>query len=571
MTAVLGIIVLFFLLVLVCSWPLGSYVAAVIEDPDEIRWIRPLRAIERVFSSRLKGFYLLEMSWKEYFFALLTFVSVGFFVLFTLLRWQAIWFFFDPHAVNMPSDTAFNTAISFVTNTNWQSSIPEIELSTYVQMMGITTQQFFSACTGMALLCAFARGLRNKENTKIGNFWRDVVRFSVYVLFPLSLFVSFLLVAAGVPQSASGSVEYQTMEGMETELPMGMVASQVAIKQLGTNGGGLFRANSAHPLENPTPVSNVLELVSILLLPLALCRTFAELVKAPRQGILIVSVMAVLFIGGAFLACYAESSPIPFLPKQERSFFEAEGNMEGKETRFGPFWSVLWSVATTAVSNGSTNSSISSFLPLAGGVPMGMIQLGEVLFGGIGTGIVGAVVYLLLAVFSAGLMVGRTPEYLGKKIEAKEMKLVILLAILPSALVLTSCALTIMQPVGRATLSSHGPHGITETLYAFSSSAANNGSSFQGLQANIPLYNFLLGALMYLGRLFSAALILALAGTLAEKKKVAVGAGTLPTETVSFGVWFGFVTLLVGALNFLPAFTLGPVLEHVMLFFPIHR
>jgi len=571
MIAVFGTIVFFFLLVLLLAWPLGGYIATVIETPERIRWIRPLQRLERFFSLRLKGFYLIEMGWKEYFFALLSFISVGFLLLFTLLRWQGVWFFFDPNALNMPSHTAFNTAMSFVTNTNWLSCIPEVELSCLVQMIGITTQQFFSACVGMALLCAFARGLKNKENKKIGNFWRDVTRFSVYVLLPLCFIVSLLLVATGVPQSASGSVRYQSVEGVETELPLGMIASQIAIKQLGSNGGGLFRANGAHPLENPSPLSNLIELAAILLIPLALCRTFADLVRAPRQGMLIISVMAVLFIGGAFLACYAESSQIPFLPEQERSFFEAQGNMEGKETRFGPFWSVLWAVSTTAVANGSTNSSISSFLPLAGAIPLGMIQLGEVLFGGVGTGIVGAVVYLLLAVFSAGLMVGRTPEYLGKKIEAKEMKLVILLAIIPAALVLTSLSLTLMQPEGRGSLSSHGPHGITEALYAFSSSAANNGSSFQGLQANNPLYNFLLGALMYLGRLFSAALILALAGSFAEKKKIAVGAGTLSTGSVAFGVWFAFVILLIGALNFLPVFVLGPVVEHVMLFFPIYR
>jgi len=555
-----AIVTIIFVICLFCiAWPLGEYIARVIEDPDRFCWLRPLRWIERGIGSLLGGVYRASMGWKEYFFSLFAFSMVSIFCFYLFLR------------LYLPTDTAFNFAISFVSNTNWQSCVPEIDLDYVVHMVGVTTQQFLSASVGFSLLCAFSRGFVNQGQAVLGNFWRDVVRFSLYVLMPVDTVFALLLVATGVPQSIKGEVQYTTLEQVETKIPIGMYASQVAIKQLGSNGGGVFRANGAHPLENPSPWSNLIELAGILLVPLALCRTFGEFVRAPRQGFMIASVMAILFIGAVIFACLAESRQLPFLPDQERSLFCAEGNMEGKECRFGPFWSVLWAVATTAVANGSVNCALSSLLPLAGGVSLAMMQLGEVVFGGLGTGVVGAVIFLLLAVFSAGLMVGRTPEFLGKKIEAKEMRLVLLLALLPSILVLIFLSVVLLLPEGRGALSSHGPHAMTEGLYAFSSAAANNGSSFQGLQADIPLYNTLLGIVMFVTRYFSAAIILALAATLSRKKKVASGAGTLPTDSFAFGLWFGFVILILGALNFLPAFTLGPIVEHVMLFVPIQR
>lgn len=552
------------------AWPLGGFIAKVINDPEQIPYVRPLRCLEDCCATVLDSTYKTEMNWKEYFFSLLMFHTVGIFLLFLMLRFQSIWSFLDPTAVNFSAIAAFNTSISFVTNTNWQSYIPETQMSWPVQMIGLTTQNFMSAAVGVSLLCAVARAFRRAETNKIGNFWQDLIRCTVYVLLPLSCLAAVLLLASDVPQSTAGTVSYTTLEGEKTCIPVGMCASQIAIKQLGTNGGGFFRANSAHPLENPNAWSNLIELFCILLIPMALCRTFGELVRSSKQGILFISVMAALFIGGVFLGCLAEGQEIPFLPEgEETSLFQAEGNMEGKECRFGPFWSVLWAVSTTATSNGSVNASLSSFFPLGGGVSLGFMQLGELIFGGIGTGMTTAVVFLLIAVFAAGLMVGRTPEYLGKKIEAREMKPVALLAIFPAAVVLIFTSIALTQSGGVSALSSRSPHGISEALYAFTSATANNGSSFAGLSSNAALYNVMTGIAMYLGRMIPAALTLALAGAIVEKKKIAQTVGTLATENVAFGVWFCFVIFIMGALNFLPVFTLGPIIEHMNLFFPV--
>lgn len=567
MTSALAVTLLFVAVMLSLAWPLGKYIAVVLETPETISWLMPLRWLENRCAAVLGAAYKSEMSWKEYFFSLLTFHSVCVLFLFLMLRFQSLWVFLDPRATDFSASAAFNTAISFATNTNWTSYIPELQMSWPVQMVGLTTQNFLSASVGISLMCTLARAFCRAQTNKIGNFWQDIVRFSLYVLLPLSLLASLLLLAGEVPQSAQGAVSYTTLEGECVTVPVGMCASQIAIKQLGTNGGGFFNVNSAHPFENPTVWSSLVELVGILLLPMALCRTFGELVRSPRQAVLFVSVMTVLFVGAVMIGCWAEGGPSPLLPREGSSLFQAEGNMEGKECRCGPFWSVLWAASTTATSNGSVNSSLTSFLPLSGGVCMGLMQLGEVVYGGVGTGVTTAVVFLLIAVFAAGLMVGRTPEYLRKKIEAREMKPVALLAIFPAIVVLLSTAITLLHPSGLETLSGRTPHAITEVLYAFSSCAANNGSSFKGIMDSLPFLNLLTGVVMYVGRLFPAALTLCLAGVLAEKKHVAQTAGTLATDTVAFGVWFVFVILIIGALNFLPAFTVGPLTDHMQLLF----
>ena len=556
----------FLLLVLMIAWPLGKYIFFVMEKLDTVPIAQPFLTLEKKIFSKIETIYFKEMSWKEYFFALLTFHTVGIVWLFLLLRFQGIFSAFDSMAVNMPPFTAFNTAISFVTNTNWQSYTPETDVSWIVASIGLGTQLFFSAAVGICLLCCLARSFMLKESKHIGCFWMDLVRASVYVLLPLALIFAPLLATTGVPQSFKGHTFYKTLEHPEkkSDVVLGCVASHVAIKQIGSNGGGLYAANGAHPFENPSPVSNILEMLAMLLVPIALCRTFAEIVQFKRQAILFLSVMGSLFLFACLCAFWAEGTTIPLIG--ETDFFQTTGNMEGKECRFGPFWSIFWTIVTTATSTGAVNSSISSFLPLGTGIPLVLMQTGEVVFGGVGTGVTGAIMFLLIAVFAAGLMVGRTPEYLGKKIEAGEMKFVTLLTILPASLVLVSTAFALTTDQGIASLSSHSPHGMTEALYTFSSVAASNGSSFEGIETNTPFYNALLGIIMYVARIFAAAMILALAGSLAGKKKIAISVGTLPTDTVPFALWFAFVILIFGALNFLPSFILGPVMEHITLF-----
>ena len=565
MIAILCVAFVFVTLLSSVAWVLGGWIASVLETPESAPFLGPFRWIERVSSSIIGNDYKSEMTWKEYFFSFLVFHTCGIVFLFVLLRWQEFWTF-DPLAKDMEAYTAFNVAVSFVTNTNWQAYVPEVQMSWPVQMIGLTVQNFVSAAAGVTILCVVARAFRRSETNKLGNFWQDIVRSSVYILLPLSLIMALALAWTGVPQTAAGAVTIEALDSPERTLPLGMCASQVAIKQLGTNGGGFYSANSAHPLENPTPVSNLIELMAIVLLPMALCRTFGELVRSKRQGLLFLAVMGTMLFGAIVLGACAEGRAVPGLLEKEPSLFQAEGNMEGKECRFGPFWSVVWAVATTATGNGSVNASLSSFFPLTGGVCLTLIDLGEVVFGGLGTGMTSAVVFLLIAVFAAGLMVGRTPEYLGKKIEAKEMKFVSLLTILPSAVVLIATAYALTHPAGVGALSVRGPHGFSEALYAFSSTSLNNGSSFAGLATGSPLYLVMTGVTMYIGRLFPVALLLALSGTLVEKRRVAMTAGTLDTDSLAFGVWFGFVILMLGALNFIPALTLGPLIEHVNLF-----
>lgn len=562
MIAPLSVLFLFLCITLSVAWPLGRYIAYVLDAPT----LAPCVWIEKRCARMLGSLYIAQMSWKEYLFAFLSFNTLGIFVLFILFRWQHA---IDPSVANWPADTAFNAAISFVTNTNWQSYVPETNMGWVAQTVGITTQQFVSAASGVTILCALARAFRNEGSQLLGNFWQDLVRSSLFLFLPLALLLAPLLVATGVPQSL-GHATYTTLDQSHIrKVRLGMCASQVAIKQLGTNGGGCFVANSAHPLENPSPISNLLELFSILVIPMALCRAFGEMVGAPRQGTLFVCVMIVIFTLLTALALFAESQENPIISTRSVSLFQATGNMEGKECRIGPFWSVLWAATTTATSNGSVSSCLSSFYPLAGVVPLIFMQLGGAIFGGVGVGMVSAIAFLLIAIFSAGLMVGRTPEYLGKKIEVEEMRLVILIAVFPAALALLATAVSVGFAVGRASISSPGAHGFTEVLYAMCSSAANNGSAFQGLGANTPFYNITSGIVIYLARFLPVGMTLALAHVLSKKKKVAAGAGTLPTDSIAFGLWFGFVILILGALNFLPAITLGPLVEHMSLFFPL--
>lgn len=552
----------FFLCVLAIAWPLGAYIYKVMES-TEVSFCSPFFLFEKKVRTFFGEFYEQKMTWKEYFFALLAFHTVGIFFLYLVFRFQGSLSFVDPLAKNMSPHMAFNAAISFVTNTNWQSYIPETDVSWIVNALGIVTQQFFSAAVGICVLCVVARSFLLHESKDVGNFWRDLLRASVFILLPLSLIVSIGLVATGVPESFRGAVEYSTLENPDhhRSLPIGCVASQVAIKQLGTNGGGLYEANAAHPFENPTPLSNILELVTMLLIPMACCRTFGEIVKEKRQAYLLLAVMGALFLCACFCGFLTEGAQV--LSSSRDSLFQVSGNMEGKECRFGLFWSIIWSVVTTATSTGAVNSSLSSYLPLGGSIPLALMEIGEVICGGIGTGVLGMLVFLFIAIFAAGLMVGRTPEYLGKKIESREMKFVILLAIMPAALVLIGTATSLMTKMGLSSLSSLDFHGITEVLYAFSSGAVNNGSSFSDLRSDTYFYTFSLGIVMYIGRMLPLALFLALAGALSQKKLVAIGAGTLRTDSFAFGMWLVFIVIIIGALNYLPAFTLGPILEHI--------
>jgi K+-transporting ATPase ATPase A chain len=557
--------------------PLGRFVASVTTG-DVPRWLRPLGLLER-------GLYRVagvdpadEMPWQRYAGAVLAFSIVGFLATFGVQRLQHL-LPLNPAALPaVAPDSAFNTAVSFVTNTNWQGYAGESTMSHLTQMTVLTVQNFVSAAVGIAVLSALARGFTRASTGTIGNFWVDLVRGTVYVLLPLAFALAIVLVSQGVVQTFAASEEVPLLEPIKgpdgktiatQTIAIGPAASQVAIKQLGTNGGGFFNANSAHPLENPTPFSNLLELVAILLLPTALCVTFGDLLGDRRQGLALLAAMVAIFLPLLLVALAAEQSGNPALAAlgvdQTPSALQPGGSMEGKETRFGIASSVLWAVATTAASNGAVNAMHDSFTPLGGLVPMWLIQLGEVVFGGVGSGLYGMVVFALVAVFIAGLMVGRTPEYLGKKIGAFEMKMAALAILLPCATVLVGTALAVVLPAGRATIANPGPHGFSEVLYAVSSAANNNGSAFAGLGANTPFYNALLGLAMLVGRFWVLLPVLAIAGSLAAKKHVPSGAGTLPTHTPLFVGLLVAIVIVVGALSFFPALALGPIVEHFLL------
>lgn len=570
-------IIAFFGVLLALVKPLGWYMARVYRG-ESCGLDRVLSPVERLLF-RLSGVHREEeMSWRQYAAAMLLFNLLGLVAVYGLQRLQGSLPLNPQQLGNVPPDLAFNTAISFASNTNWQAYSGESMLSYLTQMLGLTVQNFLSAATGMAVLVALIRGLTRKSAETIGNFWVDLTRSTLYVLIPLSALLALVLVSQGVVQSFRPAVEVSLLEPMTDAdgkavstqtIPLGPAASQIAIKQLGTNGGGFFGVNSAHPLENPTPLSNFLQLVAILLIPAALCYTFGDMVNDTRQGWALLAVMLVVFVPMLGLSLWAEAQGNPRLAKlgvdASSTTEQSGGNMEGKETRFGVGSSVLWAAATTAASNGSVNSMHDSYTPLGGLAPMLLMQLGEVIFGGVGSGLYGLLIFAIVAVFIAGLMVGRTPEYLGKKIEAFEMKMAALVILIPPMIVLGGTALAVSLEAGRSTVSNPGPHGFSQILYALSSAGNNNGSAFAGIGVNNLFYNTLLGIAMFVARFWLIIPILAIAGSLAKKKQTPTSAGTLPTHTPLFVVLLAGIVVLVGALTFVPALALGPIVEHLQL------
>ncbi len=569
-------IILYFVTLLLLAKPLGVYMAAVYENRPVLinRLLAPLEAWVYRFSG-VKPEH--EMRWKEYAAALLWFNLFGGLAVFALQMLQA-YLPLNPQQMNNVSvDSAFNTAVSFITNTNWQGYSGETTMSYLTQMLGLSVQNFVSAATGMAVLVAMIRGFQRRHSETIGNFWTDLTRGILYILMPLSFVLALVLAGQGVVQTFKPYHTLPLVEqvGTATEkttqtLALGPAASQVAIKQLGTNGGGFFNANSAHPFENPTPLSNFLEMLLLLLIPAALCHTFGTMVGDSRQGWAILSAMTLVMVSLVFVTVAYEQGGNPALTalgiEQSVGIDQSGGNMEGKETRFGIVNSALWATATAAASNGSVNSMHDSFTPLGGLVPMWLIQLGEVIFGGVGSGLYGMLVFVLIAVFVAGLMIGRTPEYLGKKIEAFEIKMAAIIILIPAFFILGGTAIAIMVEAGKTAVANPGAHGFSEILYAFSSAAGNNGSAFAGLSANAPFYNITLGIVMLFGRYGIIIPVLAIAGSLAAKKTVPTTLGTLPTHTPLFVMLLIGIVLLVGALTFVPALALGPVVEHLELF-----
>ena len=581
-------IAVFFLAVLALTKPIGVFMARVFEG--ERTWMHPVvRPLERLIY-RLSGVQEdQEQRWTAYAASLLMFSLAGLLLTYLIQRLQGL-LPFNPQgfgtahaaqgATAMTPDLAFNTAVSFATNTNWQAYTPETTMSYLTQMVGLATHNCFSAAAGIAIAIALVRGFARHSSEKIGNFWVDLTRATVYVLLPLSVVIALVFVSQGVIQNLGPYTRATTVEGATQVIAQGPVASQEAIKMLGTNGGGFFNANSAHPFENPTPVSNFLQLLSIFVIPAGLTYTFGKMVKDTRQGWVIFAAMSVLFFAGVFVAYAAEQSGNPILEslglENHATATQPGGNMEGKEVRFGIANSALFATVTTDASCGAVNSMHDSFTPLGGLVPLVNIELGEVVFGGVGAGLYGMLMFAILTVFIAGLMVGRTPEYLGKKIEQKEVKMVMLaILVLAGSILLFSGAGAVIHfakdswinSYGPATgnLTNHGPHGLSEILYAYTSGTGNNGSAFGGLNSNTPWYNITLGLAMLIGRFLMIIPLLAVAGSLARKKLVLASAGTLPTGGPLFvGLLVG-VVVIVGALTFFPALTLGPVVEHFLM------
>lgn len=543
-----------FLLVLIFLTPiLGNYLSAVL-DNDNHPLQKPFHWLENLIYKLCKIDKTQSYDWKRYCMQLLAFNALGFFVLFTMEILQAQLPFNPNHLANLRWDLAFNTAISFMTNTNWQSYAGETTISYLTAIFGLTLQNFLSAATGITVILALIRGIRNKSITTIGNFWVDLTRSIVYVLLPMSVILAVFLVTQGVVQNLSTNTPAYTIEGSTQVLPMGPAASQIAIKQLGTNGGGYFNTNSAHPFENPSPLSNFAEMLAILLLPSALVYMCGIMLRSRRQGIIILSVMFSIFLTGLALALWSEFS-----------VNNIANVMEGKELRFGIVNSVLWANATTTASSGSVNAMHSSLSPLAGGIAMFNIMLGEIIFGGVGAGLYGMFMFIFLTVFLAGLMVGRTPEFMGKKIEAKEMIYVMIALLTPNLLILIGSAISVLIPQGLSSILNPGPHGLSEILYAFSSASGNNGSAFAGLNANTPYYNIALGLCMLISRFACIIPALAIAGSLSNKKITPESSGTFPTDSILFAILLIGVILIVGGLTFMPALVIGPVAEHLLM------
>jgi K+-transporting ATPase ATPase A chain len=567
---------IYIITILVFVKPLGMYMARIYEGKPAgmnvwLGWIE--RVIYRLSGVNPEQ----EMTWRAYAVAAMIFNFFGIITVYAIQRLQV---FLPLNPMSIPAvapDLAFNTAVSFATNTNWQSYGGETTLSYFTQMLGLTVQNFVSAATGMAVLAALIRGFIQKQSDRIGNFWVDLVRSTLYILLPLSILLSIILVSQGVVQTFKPYEKVAMVQpinnngtaAQEQVIALGPAASQIAIKQLGTNGGGFFNTNSSHPFENPTPLSNFLEVIAILLIPAALCYTFGCMVKDKRQGWALLAVMLIIFIPCLWSSMHFEQKGNPLFDRlgidQKASAFQPGGNMEGKEARFGIANSAIWAAATTAASNGSVNSMHDSFMPLGGLVPMWLMQLGEVIFGGVGSGLYGLLAFVIVAVFIAGLMIGRTPEYLGKKIESYEMKMAALVLLIPHMLVLAGTAISVILPQARQAILNLGAHGLSEVLYAFSSAGNNNGSAFAGLSTNNIYYNIALGLAMFFSRYWLIIPTLAIAGSLSKKKIVPVSQGTLPTHTPLFVIFLVMVVLIVGALTFFPALALGPIAEHLML------
>jgi potassium-transporting ATPase potassium-binding subunit len=549
-------VILFFALLIGLTPVLGKYMSKVFTG--ERHFMQPVFSWLERLTYRFIGIRPdEETNWKSYTFGLLMFNLVGLIFLFLIQLFQAYLPLNPDNLSNVSWHSAFNTAVSFMTNTNWQGYAGETTLSYFVQMIGLTVQNFVSAATGIAVLLALIRGLSRKTTDKLGNFWVDLTRSTLYVLLPLSIIVAIVLAGQGVIQNFKTQETVTTLQGSQQIIPMGPVASQIAIKQVGTNGGGFFNANSAHPFENPTPFSNLIEMLAILLIPAALTYTYGKMVGSVRQGWTIFIAMLLLLLAGLSISLYAEYSSNPV--------FGHLPLMEGKETRFGITNSVLWSTSTTAASNGSVNAMHDSLSPLAGMIAMINIMLGEVIFGGVGAGLYGMVIFIILTVFIAGLMVGRTPEYLGKKVEAFEVQMAIVAVLAPSFVILIFSAWASVCNAGLSSLNNAGAHGFSEILYAYSSAAGNNGSAFAGLNANTVFYNLTLGIGMLIGRFGVIVPVMAIAGDLAGKKITPVSAGTFRTDNWLFIGLLIAVILIVGGLTFFPALSLGPIIEHLLL------
>jgi K+-transporting ATPase ATPase A chain len=548
--------------VLAAAWPLGAYMAGVFAG--ERTMLSPVLVPLEQFLYTAAGVKRgSEQSWIGYTLAMLAFNAAGFLFLYALMRLQGM-LPLDPQGfAGVAPDLAYNTATSFVTNTNWQAYGGETTMSHLVQMAGLTVQNFVSAATGIALAIAMTRAFARSGARQIGNFWVDVTRATLYVLLPLSIVVAVGFAASGVPQTLAANVEATTLEGAKQTIALGPVASQEAIKQLGTNGGGFFNANAAHPFENPSAWSNVISIWSMLLISTALTFTFGRMVGDRRQGLALLAVMATLLIVGTAVVYASEAAGNPLLVSA--GVDASSGNLEGKEIRFGQALTALYVVATTGLSCGAVNAMHASLMPLGGLVPLFMIQLGEILPGGVGSGLYGMIVMAVLSVFVAGLMVGRTPEYLGKKIEAREMKLAVLALIVLPLFILGFTSVAAVLPVALSSLANAGPHGLTEILYAYSSATGNNGSAFAGLNANTPWFNTTLGLSMMFGRFAYVVPVMAMAGAIAAKTRTAPSAGTFPTHGGLFiGLLIG-VILILGGLQYFPALALGPVVEHLLM------
>ncbi|MDI6957199.1 MULTISPECIES: potassium-transporting ATPase subunit KdpA [Pantoea] len=549
------LIACYLLVLMVLAQPLGRLLALMVAD-------KPLLTRSERVLWRLAGVDGAAMRWPHYLLAILLFNALGFVLLLAMLMGQGALPLNPQHLPGLSWDLALNTAISFVTNTNWQAYAGESTLSYFSQMAGLTVQNFLSAATGIAVAFALMRGFANRSLETLGNAWRDLTRITVYVLLPISLLMALFFVSQGSIQNFEPYHAFTTLEGAQQTLPLGPVASQEAIKMLGTNGGGFFNANSAHPFENPTALTNFVQMLSIFLIPAALCFAFGQQLGDRRQGHMLLWAMSIMFVLAVVAVMWAELRGNPhFLALGADSAI----NMEGKETRFGILNSSLFAVITTAASCGAVNAMHDSFTALGGMVPMWLMQLGEVVFGGVGAGLYGMLLFVLLGVFIAGLMIGRTPEYMGKKIDVWEMKMTALAILVTPTLVLLGTALAMMTEAGRAGMANPGIHGFSEVLYAVSSAANNNGSAFAGLSANTPFWNLLLGFCMLVGRFGIIVPVLAIAGSLAAKKIQPVGNGTLPTHGPLFIALLVGTVLLVGALTFVPALALGPVAEHLQL------